>query len=68
MLNVKNRAYTKLIYRGVITVNQKWHDLKENEIFMFIVRTAFYFIVLAMLVYLYSFRGISNGTFIYNEF
>ena len=68
MLNVKNREYTELIYRGVITVNQKWHDLKENEIFMFIVRTAFYFIVLAMLVYLYSFRGISNGTFIYNEF
>ncbi|MHC9532969.1 teichoic acid D-Ala incorporation-associated protein DltX [Dellaglioa sp. L3N] len=49
-------------------MGQKWHDLKENDLFIFIVRTAFYFIVLAMLVYLYSYRGINNGTFIYNEF
>ncbi|MFC6171469.1 teichoic acid D-Ala incorporation-associated protein DltX [Loigolactobacillus jiayinensis] len=34
----------------------------------FILRTIFYFLILLALVYLYSYSGINNSKFIYNEF
>jgi hypothetical protein len=34
----------------------------------FIGKTVFYFAVLLMLIYLYHYKNIEGGTFIYNEF
>ncbi|MBA1434513.1 teichoic acid D-Ala incorporation-associated protein DltX [Bombilactobacillus bombi] len=34
----------------------------------FIGRTIFYFLIIMALVYLYSYAGINNSGFIYNEF
>lgn len=34
----------------------------------FILRTAFYFVVLLLLMYLYGYSGINQSKFIYNEF
>lgn len=41
--------------------------LEDNKI-KFVMRTIFYFIVLLFLVYLYSYSGIDQPHFIYNEF
>ncbi|MFD1441612.1 teichoic acid D-Ala incorporation-associated protein DltX [Lacticaseibacillus hegangensis] len=34
----------------------------------FVLKTLFYAVVLLALVYLYSYRGVAGGHFIYNEF
>ncbi|KRN24461.1 hypothetical protein FC75_GL001263 [Lacticaseibacillus camelliae DSM 22697 = JCM 13995] len=34
----------------------------------FVLKTLFYAVVLLTLVYLYSYRGVAGGHFIYNEF
>ncbi|GAB6092406.1 teichoic acid D-Ala incorporation-associated protein DltX [Furfurilactobacillus curtus] len=34
----------------------------------FILRTAFYFVVFFLLLYLYSYSGVNQSKFIYNEF
>lgn len=34
----------------------------------FIGKTCFYFIIIIFLIYLYHYRSIQGGTFIYNEF
>ncbi|WP_220738801.1 teichoic acid D-Ala incorporation-associated protein DltX [Leuconostoc miyukkimchii] len=34
----------------------------------FVIRTLFYFVVILALVYLYSYSGVGEGHFIYNEF
>ncbi|HAT55197.1 MAG TPA: teichoic acid D-Ala incorporation-associated protein DltX [Lactobacillus sp.] len=34
----------------------------------FVLRTAFYFVILLFLIYLYSYSGLNQSKFIYNEF
>lgn len=40
----------------------------QQPIFLFFARTLFFFAVILALVYLYSYRGVGNSHFIYNEF
>lgn len=47
---------------------KKLQKLWHNSTFQFVFRTVFYFAILMVLVYLYSYSGVNNGTFIYNEF
>lgn len=41
-----------------------WH----HPVMIFIARTLLYTAIILVLVYLYSYRGVSNSHFIYNEF
>ncbi|WP_125604604.1 teichoic acid D-Ala incorporation-associated protein DltX [Lapidilactobacillus bayanensis] len=41
---------------------------RQHEVRTFILKTLFYFVIIFMLVYLYSYVGINGGHFIYNEF
>ncbi|MFD1432096.1 teichoic acid D-Ala incorporation-associated protein DltX [Lacticaseibacillus yichunensis] len=41
-----------------------WH----KPVVQFIGRTLLYAIIIMILVYLYSYRGVTNSRFIYNEF
>lgn len=48
-----------------------WQKVKSwwlNPTGQFIWHTALYFIIILLLVYLYSYRGVTNSHFIYNEF
>ncbi|HJG05447.1 teichoic acid D-Ala incorporation-associated protein DltX [Ligilactobacillus agilis] len=47
---------------------QELKKLWHNSVFNFIMRTIFYFVILLGLVYLYSYSGINQPHFIYNEF
>ncbi|MCT8388531.1 teichoic acid D-Ala incorporation-associated protein DltX [Leuconostoc holzapfelii] len=40
----------------------------QRPVVNFISRTLFYFSIILMLVYLYSYSGVGQGHFIYNEF
>ncbi|UQS84325.1 teichoic acid D-Ala incorporation-associated protein DltX [Bombilactobacillus thymidiniphilus] len=44
------------------------NKLKQHPMLKFILLTAFYFLIIMALVYLYSYSGINNSHFIYNEF
>ena len=44
---------------------RRWVNSPTRE---FIWHTALYFIIILGLVYLYSYRGVTNSHFIYNEF
>ncbi|WP_261807331.1 teichoic acid D-Ala incorporation-associated protein DltX [Lapidilactobacillus luobeiensis] len=41
---------------------------QKKQIGRFIFRTIFYFLIIVVLIYLYSYSGINGGHFIYNEF
>ncbi|MBU3851332.1 MAG: teichoic acid D-Ala incorporation-associated protein DltX [Candidatus Paralactobacillus gallistercoris] len=47
---------------------KKLKKLWHNSTFQFIFRIVFYFAILMVLVYLYSYSGVNNSKFIYNEF
>ncbi|MFC7253341.1 teichoic acid D-Ala incorporation-associated protein DltX [Bombilactobacillus mellifer] len=40
----------------------------NRPVVKFILLTFFYFVIIMALVYLYSYAGINNSKFIYNEF
>ncbi|WP_324196352.1 teichoic acid D-Ala incorporation-associated protein DltX [Bombilactobacillus apium] len=40
----------------------------KNPVVHFIGMTVFYFVILMILIYLYSYAGINNSKFLYNEF
>ncbi|WP_057894938.1 teichoic acid D-Ala incorporation-associated protein DltX [Lacticaseibacillus brantae] len=46
----------------------KLKQLWQNATFQFVFWTIVYFLILLSLVYLYSYSGINNSKFIYNEF
>lgn len=46
----------------------KIKELCQNQVLQFLAKTVFYFIVLFLLVYLYSYSGVDQPHFIYNEF
>ncbi|MCG4282526.1 teichoic acid D-Ala incorporation-associated protein DltX [Lacticaseibacillus saniviri] len=48
----------------IAKLKQLWH----NATFQFVFWTIAYFFILMALVYLYSYSGINNSKFIYNEF
>ena len=41
---------------------------KHEQLWSFILRTVFYFVIFVILFYLYSYLGQGQGEFIYNEF
>lgn len=41
---------------------------KNNGLINFIARTIFYFAIFMVLIYLYHYKSIQGGNFIYNEF
>lgn len=43
-------------------------DTKAKRIGLFIAKTVFYFAILVVLVYLYSYSGIGGAKFIYKDF
>ncbi|WP_057769551.1 teichoic acid D-Ala incorporation-associated protein DltX [Lactobacillus selangorensis] len=47
---------------------KKLKALWQNATFQFWFKTVVYFLILLALVYLYSYSGINNSKFIYNEF
>ncbi|MCP0886814.1 teichoic acid D-Ala incorporation-associated protein DltX [Ligilactobacillus sp. WILCCON 0076] len=47
---------------------QKFKQLCQNEVVRFISKTFFYLVILFVLLYLYSYSGINQPHFIYNEF
>jgi len=47
---------------------QKLQKLWQHPTFNFIARTIIYFLILLGLVYLYSYSGVNQPHFIYNEF
>ena len=48
---------------------KQWIDqLKKKEWFSFFSQTMIYFLILIMLIYLYHYKNIQGGSFIYNEF
>ncbi|WP_083488999.1 teichoic acid D-Ala incorporation-associated protein DltX [Liquorilactobacillus uvarum] len=49
-------------------MNKKQAPLIKNEILRFVLRTALYFAIMLVLVYLYNYSGINGPHFIYNEF
>ncbi|WP_027106969.1 teichoic acid D-Ala incorporation-associated protein DltX [Ligilactobacillus ceti] len=49
-------------------MKKAWNKLRENTIASFIVRTVFYLAIMFLLVYLYSYSGVNQPHFIYNEF
>nr|WP_252894764.1 teichoic acid D-Ala incorporation-associated protein DltX [Liquorilactobacillus satsumensis] len=47
----------------------QWRSrLLHSEVTKFVLKTIFYFVVMLILVYLYSYSGINGPHFIYNEF
>ena len=46
----------------------KQSDTKNKEVGLFIAKTLFYFAVLVVLVYLYSYSDIGAAKFIYKDF
>ena len=56
--------------RGVSMAENKdkQNNTKKKEIGLFIAKTLFYFAVLVVLVYLYSYSGIGAAKFIYKDF
>lgn len=55
-------------YIGVKCLKKKWQKFLSNGYVDFILKTIFYFAVLFALVYLYSYSGVNQPHFIYNEF
>lgn len=53
---------------GVNFMRAKWLAFWHQPVVAFIGWTAFYFVILMVLVYLYGYSGLNNSTFIYNEF
>ncbi|MGX5377384.1 teichoic acid D-Ala incorporation-associated protein DltX [Ligilactobacillus sp. LYQ135] len=49
-------------------MKEKLQAFWQNNIVRFIARTIFYFVILFALVYMYSYSGIDQPHFIYNEF
>ena len=49
-------------------LKEKWTKFFKNEYVTFALKTVFYFAVLFALVYLYSYSGVNQPHFIYNEF
>ncbi|WP_081763071.1 teichoic acid D-Ala incorporation-associated protein DltX [Agrilactobacillus composti] len=49
-------------------MREKWQVFWQNGIVRFWMKSIFYFIILMILLYLYSYSGINNSGFIYNEF
>ncbi|MEY8661825.1 teichoic acid D-Ala incorporation-associated protein DltX [Ligilactobacillus faecis] len=49
-------------------MKKKWQKFLSNGYVDFILKTIFYFAVLFALVYLYSYSGVNQPHFIYNEF
>ncbi|MCD2256781.1 teichoic acid D-Ala incorporation-associated protein DltX [Agrilactobacillus fermenti] len=49
-------------------MSEKWHAFWQNSTAKFWLRSALYFVILLILIYLYSYSGINNSGFIYNEF
>ncbi|MFD2728967.1 teichoic acid D-Ala incorporation-associated protein DltX [Enterococcus camelliae] len=49
-------------------MKEKISKLWSKNWVQFTGRTLFYFLVLMLLIYLYHYRNIQGGTFIYNEF
>ncbi|WP_178196468.1 teichoic acid D-Ala incorporation-associated protein DltX [Ligilactobacillus sp. Marseille-Q7487] len=47
---------------------EKLRKVWQNEVFKFLAKTVFYFIIMFLLVYLYSYSGVDQPHFIYNEF
>lgn len=43
-------------------------DPQKHQVRNFILKTLFYFVIIFMLVYLYSYVGVNGSHFIYNEF
>ncbi|WP_461215417.1 teichoic acid D-Ala incorporation-associated protein DltX [Lacticaseibacillus sp. GG6-2] len=43
-------------------------QLSNHPVLDFILRTIFYAVIILLLVYLYSYRGVGSAHFIYNEF
>ena len=39
-----------------------------RQMFFFVGKTIFYFCIILMLIYLYHYKNVQGGTFIYNEF
>ncbi|GEK05516.1 teichoic acid D-Ala incorporation-associated protein DltX [Schleiferilactobacillus harbinensis] len=46
----------------------QWLALWHRPVFQFVVKTVFYFVIILVLTYLYSYSGVNNSKFIYNEF
>ncbi|WP_462400275.1 teichoic acid D-Ala incorporation-associated protein DltX [Lacticaseibacillus pantheris] len=51
-----------------VTTTQRIRQWLARPTVSFIARTVLYLLIMLLLVYLYSYRGISNSHFIYNEF
>ncbi|MFD1671733.1 teichoic acid D-Ala incorporation-associated protein DltX [Agrilactobacillus yilanensis] len=49
-------------------MHEKWQNFKHKDGARFWLRTLLYFGILVVLMYLYSYSGINNSGFIYNEF
>ena len=49
-------------------MRERLGELMQKDAVKFVGRTIFYFLILAALVYLYSYSGIDQPHFIYNEF
>ncbi|WP_251854887.1 teichoic acid D-Ala incorporation-associated protein DltX [Enterococcus italicus] len=49
-------------------MKEKLYIVWSKEWVQFVARTLFYFLILMGLIYLYHYRTIQGGTFIYNEF
>lgn len=49
-------------------MKETWQNVRSNKTFSFVMRTVFYFVIIMLLVYLYSYSGINQPHFIYNEF
>lgn len=49
---------------------RKWKEKhpKQADVLKFVARTLLYFLIIFTLFYLYQYKNISGGTFIYNEF
>ena len=77
---LKNSKDINLFYNNVVKFRKmirgvsmaenkdKQSDTKKKEIGLFIAKTLFYFAVLVVLVYLYSYSGIGAAKFIYKDF
>ncbi|GEL13293.1 hypothetical protein LCO01nite_08420 [Lapidilactobacillus concavus] len=49
-------------------MDDKNHKQNQHEVRSFVLKTVFYFVVIFLLMYLYSYVGVNGGHFIYNEF
>ncbi|XUB35467.1 hypothetical protein IGI41_000452 [Enterococcus sp. DIV0876] len=43
-------------------------DSRLKSISLFLAKTLFYFCIFLLLIYLYHYKNVQGGTFIYNEF